>query len=94
MSDIIKKLLSFENDNERIEFEAEIIHMNFIQKIKGIMKEKNISKDELSRLLGTPKEYITQVFCGDKLLNLKLLAKLQRILNINIELNYKGKNDE
>ena len=96
----LKSFLSFKNDDEKLEFEAEIIHLDIINCVLGMMKEKGITKAELARELKTSKSYITQLFSGDKLINLKLLAKLQRIFNVkfsfvpvnkNIELSKNGR---
>ena len=87
MKELLKKLLSFENDEERIEFESNIIQMNFIRKIKNIMKEKNISIYELSQETNIHILNLKEFFYCDVPIDLKFLVILQRYFNIKIEIN-------
>ncbi len=87
--DSITKLqtaFTFSNE-ETLEMEAEFIHLNFIQEVQKRMEQQQMSKKDLADALGTSKSYITQLFSGDKLLNLKLLAKLQRVLGVRFGIN-------
>ncbi len=71
------------SDKERLEFEAKMIHLDFISRLQELMKFKNInSKRELADLLETSPSFVTQLFSGEKLINLKNLARLQRALDI------------
>ncbi|OQX79671.1 MAG: hypothetical protein B6D61_03185 [Bacteroidetes bacterium 4484_249] len=75
-------LLLPQTKDEKIEFEAQIIHLDFIARLKDSMDSKGIkTKKELAKLLETSQSYVTQLFSGEKLLNLKLLAKLQSVLD-------------
>lgn len=85
----VQNLLNFETDDEKIDFETEIIHIEIINQIINIMEERNLSKVELAKALGTSKSYITQLFSGDKILNIKLLAKFQRVFNIKFKISCK-----
>ncbi len=90
----VYNLLSFKDNDEKLDFETEIIHIEIINQILNLMEDKNISKAYLARVLGTSKSYITQLFTGDKILNLKLLAKLQRIFNIKFNISCKDLENE
>ena len=82
---ILKKLkdaISFKNDDEIIDFNASILSLEFTDLIEELMKNNDINKAQLARKLKTSKSYITQLFSGDKLINLKLLARIQRIFKI------------
>lgn len=71
------------SDKEKLEFEAQMIHLDFISRLQELMKFKNINnKKELADLLETSPSFVTQLFSGEKLINLKHLAKLQRALDI------------
>ncbi|NOX45524.1 MAG: helix-turn-helix transcriptional regulator [Chlorobi bacterium] len=75
-------ILLFESDDEKLEFEAQMIHLDLMAKIKELMTSKKIeNKKQLADLLNTSPSYITQLFSGEKLANFKLLAKLQRALD-------------
>lgn len=81
----LESLLSFENENEKLELEAELLHLKFVGVIEDLMEQENITKAELAERLLTSKSYITQLFTGDKLFNIKTLVKLQRALNFNFK---------
>jgi len=85
---MMKKLLQFETDEQKLQFEAEMIHLDIVFQIIRKMEEKDMNKSELAQKLKTSKGYITQLFTGDKLLNLKTLAKLQRIFNAKFKIDF------
>lgn len=81
-----ESLLAFKDDNEKLEFEASKIHLDFIEELSKMMEEQRMSKSELAEKLGTSKSYITQIFSGDKMVNLVFIAKIQRILNVKFNI--------
>jgi transcriptional regulator with XRE-family HTH domain len=87
----LESLLSFENENAKLELEAELLHLKFVGVIEELMEQENITKAELSEKLLTSKSYITQLFTGDKLLNIKTLVKLQRVLNFSFRIEAERK---
>jgi ribosome-binding protein aMBF1 (putative translation factor) len=50
------------------------------------MEKNNWSKADLAKKLNTSKSFITQLFYGDKLINLKTLAKIQQISNFKFRI--------
>lgn len=88
----LESLLSFENENEKLELEAELLHLKFVGVIEELMELENISKAELAEKLSTSKSYITQLFAGEKLFNIKTLVKLQRAFNFNFKIDADQKN--
>lgn len=89
----IASALRFENEEDALEFRAEAMHLRFIEKIKGRMRELGINQTRIAEELGTSKGYVSQLFSGDRLLNLKTLAKLETILDIKIELQIAALSD-
>ena len=85
---MMKKLLQFETDEQKLQFEAEMIHLDIVFQIIRKMEEKDMNKSELAQKLKTSKGYITQLFTGDKLLNIKTLAKLQRMFNAKFKIDF------
>jgi len=83
----LESLLSFNNENEKLELEAELLHLKFVGVIEELMEQENITKAELAEKLSTSKSYITQLFAGDKLLNIKTLVKLQHALNFSFNID-------
>lgn len=83
----LESLLNFGSENEKLELEAELLHLKFVGVIEELMEQENITKAELAERLSTSKSYITQLFTGDKLFNMKTLVKLQRALNFNFKVD-------
>jgi transcriptional regulator with XRE-family HTH domain len=83
MMNELEALLSFSSDHEKLDLETELLHLKFIKTIEQIMSQEGINKAELALKLNTSKSYITQLFSGDKLVNMKTLGKIQRILNVS-----------
>jgi transcriptional regulator with XRE-family HTH domain len=78
---LIKKLrdkLSLKTTEDRLQFETEKLNLDIIHVISTIMEKNNWSKADLAKKLNTSKSFITQLFNGDKLINLKTLAKIQQ----------------
>ena len=84
----MEKILEFDSLDEQIQFEAEMIHLDIVNEIQLLMEKRGINKSELASDLGVTKGYITQLFTGDKLLNLKTLAKLQRVFNVRFSCDF------
>ena len=87
----LESLLSFGNENDKLELEAELLHLKFVGVIEELMEQEGVSKADLAEELATSKSYITQLFTGDKLLNIKTLVKLQRALNFNFKIEAERK---
>jgi len=87
-NDIIKEAFSFENEEEKIQFEAEMIHLDLIEEISKLMESKGMKRADLAKALGTTKGYVTQLFSGDRLLNMKTLAKLQTIFDVKVKIEF------
>lgn len=85
-----KTILSFDNEQDQLELEAKIIMAKFLEKIQEIAAQKGLKKKDLAQKIGTSASYITQLYRGNKLLNLMTLAKLQRALDIEFDISIKG----
>ncbi len=74
------------NEKEKIQFEAEKIHFDFIFLLKDLMENQGITKKQLAESLGVAPSYITQLFNGSKLVNLKTLAKIQQLFDLKFKI--------
>ena len=83
-------VFSFDNEQDQLELEAKIIMAKFLEKIQEIAAQKGLKKKDLAQKIGTSASYITQLYRGNKLLNLMTLAKLQRALDIEFDIAIKG----
>ena len=71
-------IYSFGNSkNEKIEHGERMIMFRFLSEIEKLMQEKGLNKKELGKKIGTSASYITQLFRGDKVINLHTLAKIE-----------------
>ena len=85
-----KTILSFDNEQDQLELEAKIIMAKFLEKIQEIAAQKGLKKKDLAQKIGTSASYITQLYRGNKLLNLMTLAKFQSALDIEFDIAIKG----
>ena len=83
-NDIMKDVFTFENDDEKLQFEAEMIHLDIMNEVRMLMNLHGVNKTELAKRLKTSKGYVTQLFSGDKLINLKTIAKIQQIFDVRL----------
>ena len=86
-------MLTFTDKNEEVEHEAAMIMFQFLSEITKVMEDKKISKKDLAKIIGTSPSYITQLFRGDKLINFKTLAKIQKGLDTKFEVKIKKKQE-
>ncbi len=85
-----KTLFSFDNEQDQLELEAKLIMAKFLENIQEVATQKGLKKKDLAQKIGTSASYITQLYRGNKLLNLMTLAKLQRALDIEFDISIKG----
>lgn len=85
-------LFDFKDKGEEELHEAKMIMFRFLSEIEKISEEKTktkIKKKELAASLGTSASYITQLFNGEKLINLTTIAKLQEAFDVTFEITAK-----
>lgn len=85
----LEDLFKFENEAERIEIKASFIQIDILKEVNDFMEAKNISRTELAKKLKKSKSFISQLFSGDKQLNLKMIAQLQEILDAKFVPSFK-----
>lgn len=75
-----EKLFNHTNEEEKFKQRAKIIMMMILRESEKDMGD--LSKKELAEKLGTSASYITQLYKGDKILNLELMAKIEEAFGI------------
>jgi transcriptional regulator with XRE-family HTH domain len=85
-------LFEFDNQEDKISHKAHMISFRFLSEIEKTI-DSNISRKALSKLIGTSPSYITQLFRGDKLVNLMTLAKLEDVFESEFDIVFR-KNSE
>lgn len=74
-------------DNFDLEFETEMIQMRFMSEVERLMEENKVTKTKLAKLIGTSASFITQLFQGNKKLNLETIAKFQNALDYKFQID-------
>lgn len=92
MSDlhIVKGFSDLENqltEEDHIKNEASLLMFRFLSIVEERCKSLGWNRAKLAQEIGTSPSYITQLFRGDKLVNMLTLAKMQRALGIGFEIS-------
>ena len=77
------------NKEEELEHEAKMIMFRFLNELEKLNPEKPLKKKDLAQAINTSASFITQLYRGDKLINLHTLAKIQEAYNITFEIKAK-----
>lgn len=85
-------LFSFKSKDEELEHEAKMIMFRFLSELERL-SAKPIKKKELAKAIETSPSFITQLYQGDKIINLPTLAKIQEAYDITFEITAKRNND-
>ncbi|HQF43250.1 MAG TPA: helix-turn-helix transcriptional regulator [Ignavibacteriaceae bacterium] len=86
----LNDLLAFKSSEDKLNFKAIAIQLDILAEVDNIMQERKISRKELADKLGKSKSFISQLFSGDKMLNLKMIAQLQEILECKFQPAFKS----
>lgn len=81
-----EELFAFRDEQEEIEHEAKMLMFRFFSELEKLNSDKPIKKKDLAKAIKTSPSYITQLFRGDKLVNLQTLAKIQEAYNFKFEI--------
>jgi transcriptional regulator with XRE-family HTH domain len=66
------------------------MQLNFLDEANRLLKEKGLSRNDLADALGVTKSFISQLFSGDKKLNLEMIAKLQAFFKTPVSLTFRS----
>jgi plasmid maintenance system antidote protein VapI len=66
--------------------EKMMVHFRFMAEVERLMIEQNRNKKELAQFLNTSPSFVTQLFQGDKVLNLDMIARLQHAFNYTFDI--------
>jgi len=84
-------LFSFKSEKEELEHEAKMIMFRILSSFEK-MTDRPIQKKEIAEAISTSPSYVTQLFNGDKLINLTTLAKLQKAFDFSFQIEAKKNN--
>jgi len=84
--DKLNKMLEFKSEREKTRLEEELLHLKFITSIEEIMDQKEVNRTELAILLNSSKSYVSQLFSGYKMINIRTLSKIQKAFNVTFRI--------
>ena len=91
IQDAFDDLFTFKNEKEKIKHKAHMLGFQFLSEIERVSEDRGLKKKDFAKIIGTSPSYITQLFRGDKLVNLETLAKFAKGLNIDFDIKIKAK---
>jgi transcriptional regulator with XRE-family HTH domain len=81
----LRQLRDEKTVDEQDEAAAYSIAFNFLSEVETLMDEQGLTRRALAEAVGTSPSYITQLFRGDRVLNLLMAARMQRVLGIQFK---------
>ena len=87
-----EELFSFKSEKEELEHEAKMIMFRILSSFEKMI-DRPIQKKEIAEAINTSPSYVTQLFNGDKLINLMTLAKLQKTFDFTFQIEARKNND-
>ena len=90
----LEHLFKVDNDEEKIELKTSIIQLDILDEVKKLMvyQHKKMTLTELAAKLGKSKSFVSQIFSGDKSINLKMIAHLEGIFKVKFIPSFKDIN--
>jgi ribosome-binding protein aMBF1 (putative translation factor) len=86
IKEVFDQLLNSFTEEEKIESDARLIMFRFLDIIERKREQSGWTRKQLAKQVGTSASYITQLFRGDKLINMITLAKFQKVLNFEFDI--------
>jgi len=74
------------SEQDRLENDANLLMFRFLSIIETKCEDLGWNRKQLAEKVGTSASYITQLFRGDKLINMITLAKFQKVLGLEFEI--------
>lgn len=70
---------------DQVELRAQILSYIFLSEAQKAMDRMGWTRKQLAEEIGTSASYLTQLFRGDRMLNLKTIAKIEAALAIQFK---------
>lgn len=80
------RLFQDKTPEDKIRRKAYLLMARFLSEVEAVRIERNLKKKDIARMLGISASYLSQLYNGDKLLNLETLARLQEALDIRFDI--------
>lgn len=86
--DDFQKLFN-KNDEEKIEHRAQMLSYIFLSEVEKSLDQIGWTRKQLAEEIGISASYLTQLFRGNRLLNFKTIAKMERALELKFDISGK-----
>lgn len=83
-----------QSPEEQIEHRAQLLSAIYLSEVEKELDRMGWTRKRLAEEIGTSASYLTQLFRGDRLLNLKTVAKIEQALQITFEIRAKCSKQE
>ena len=64
---------------------ARLLSFRFLSEVERLTDEQGLKRGALARALGTSPSYVTQLYRGDRMLNLNMAARMERVLGVQFQ---------
>ncbi len=88
------QLFSQLSEQDKLENDANLLMFRFLSIIEERCEALGLNRKQLAEKVGTSPSYITQLYRGDKLVNMLTLAKFQKALGLEFEISGKKPYEE
>ena len=82
------------SDQDRLENDANLLMFRFLSIIEDKCEVLGLNRKQLAQRVGISPSYISQLYQGDKLVNMITLAKFQKVLDLEFEIVEKKSYEE
>lgn len=73
------------DNSDKLEVETRLLMYRFLSEIEIITASRGITRKKLASMIGTSASYLTQLYKGDKIINLRTIAKIERALDLRFK---------
>lgn len=74
------------SEEDIIEVDAQMLSFKFLEALEKSFAPRKLKKKEIAEAIGKSPSFISQVYSGDKLISMPLLAKLQKAFNFTFDI--------
>jgi transcriptional regulator with XRE-family HTH domain len=74
------------SESDKLMIETRLLMYRFLSEIDKITSERGINRKELAKLTRTSASYITQLYQGKKIINLQMLTRIKKALDIDFKI--------
>jgi transcriptional regulator with XRE-family HTH domain len=74
------------SESDKLMIETRLLMYRFLSEIDKITSERGINRKELAKLTRTSASYITQLYQGKKIINLQMLTRIKKALDVDFKI--------